>query len=308
MSEDIEIEDHNGRIGSITFDKSPRTLIATRTASGFEVQMPIDITLRVRLRGEPIAMVSNLRGNVLVKMPDGSLISVGTLVGDFRHMAGISTSEPSYNKREERLRWSGTFVDLAYIEKARNGEPPQFHIHVVGDWSFLLRPQLPEFGGFIFLTEPQRFHSKTAYIELTYSREIWVDVLRRLGVAENVLVEVPLPPSPGEPWNAVWQSLTDARNAFERGGTTGWQATVTAVRHALDAWRKIEGEDSGPGGGTARKQERELRTKQERFDALRWHLLQAAHHAPHSHADEWTRDDALLMLASLSALLAVRKP
>jgi hypothetical protein len=36
--------------------------------------------------------------------------------------------------------------------------------------------------------------------------------------------------------------------------------------------------------------------------------MQVAHFAVHSKADEWTRDDALLVLSMLSALIAVRNP
>lgn len=165
-----------------------------------------------------------------------------------------------------------------------------------------------KYESFWFLTEPQRLYSRTGYIQVTYPRELWVDMLRRLGVAENVLVEVPLPPVPSDPWNGVWQALIDARNAFEQGGSTGWQATVTAVRHALALWHDIENEDQGPGWKTPSQPDRELRTKQQRLDALRWHLRQVAHLAPHSRAEEWTRDDALLMLTTLSTLLAERKP
>jgi len=36
--------------------------------------------------------------------------------------------------------------------------------------------------------------------------------------------------------------------------------------------------------------------------------MQSAHLGPHTPAEEWTRDDALLLLSTLSALLAERKP
>lgn len=37
-----------------------------------------------------------------------------------------------------------------------------------------------------------------------WPREVWIDLVRKLGIAENVLVEVPLPTSPPEPWSGVW--------------------------------------------------------------------------------------------------------
>ena len=98
----------------------------------------------------------------------------------------------------------------------------------------------------------------------------------------------------------------EARDAFEQGGTTGWKTCGAAVRRALEKWVQIE--DKEPGWKPPNKEERENRTKRQRLYILRWHLLQLAHLAVHSSADEWSRDDALLMLSTLSALLAERKP
>jgi hypothetical protein len=132
--------------------------------------------------------------------------------------------------------------------------------------------------------------------------------VRKLGLSENVLVEVPLPTSPSESWSGAWSALVNARNAFEQGGNSGWQGTVTSVRLALERWRNIEQENQGPGWTAPSRADRELRSRKERLDAVRWHLMQAAHLGPHTGAEEWSRDDALLMLATLSGLLAVRKP
>jgi len=137
MTEDIEIEDASGRrLVSITFAKSPSILNGVRTASGFELRLPIEVTMRVRLRDDPMLMLSNLRGDVQVKEPNGSLINVGTLIDKSRHTAGISNSEPYSNKDIKYLSWKGTFADLAHIEKSRNGHPPQFQMHIEGEWSF----------------------------------------------------------------------------------------------------------------------------------------------------------------------------
>ena len=154
MAEDIEIECASGRIGSISFRRSPQSLQSTRTASGFEVRLPIEITMRVRLSQKPMAMFSNLRGNVRVKTPDGSLMKVGTLTGDFRHPAGISTTEAHDYKRDKYLRWTGTFADLAYIERTRNGQPPQFQMNVEGEWSFLAQPPAPKIPEHIWNSMP----------------------------------------------------------------------------------------------------------------------------------------------------------
>jgi hypothetical protein len=100
----------------------------------------------------------------------------------------------------------------------------------------------------------------------------------------------------------------EAGDSFEQGGTTGWKGCVVAVRLTLEKWQKIEPEQHGPGWKSPAPADRQARTWRERLDNVRWHLLQCAHDAAHSAADEWTRDDAILMLATLSSLLAERKP
>src|SRR5205807_2642050 len=95
-------------------------------------------------------------------------------------------------------------------------------------------------------------------------------------------------------------NLLAARNHFAQGGTTGWSGTILAVRQALEKWRAIEPEDAGPADPRAR-------SKRERLNNLRLALHQCTHIWIHKD-DECFRDDALLMLSTLSALLAERKP
>jgi hypothetical protein len=326
MNYDIEIELGARRIGSATIVKNPQQLHGTRTASGFEIQVPITLTLRARPKNEPMLMVSNLRGKVFVKDDKGSPLNVGYLTNDERHIAGITSGESYDHSSDIRLDWRGTFADIAYIEKARNGQAPKFQMWLEGEWSFLIRNEVEisqdqwnrlteperrrfnELASFRIATDSQRLVSRHGYVEVPYPREVWIDLVRKLGTAENVLVEVPLPTSPPDPWTGVWSALINARNAFEQGGSSGWHGTVTSVRLALERWRDIEAENQGPGWNAPSVSDRQLRSKKERLDALRWHLMQAAHLGPHTDAADWSRDDALLMLSTLSGLLAVRKP
>lgn len=327
MTEDIEIDIGSGRrIGSISIVRNPSHLHAVRMASGFELQVPIVITLQVRTRDEPMLMVDRLRGKVFLKEGNSGSIAVGRLEGDSSQTAGITTGEGYDNRIETYLKWTGSFADMAYIEKLRDGRTPDLQMDVKGEWCFLLRAteeitedqwnQLSEreqrrhqqYSAFRIRTATQSVHSRTGLIEVAYPREVWIAMIRKLGIAENVFLEVPLPRSPLDPWNPVWKALVDARNAFEQGGSTGWQATVTSVRLALERWRDIEPENQGPGWVSPSRNDRESRTKKQRLDALRWHIMQAAHLGPHTGAEEWSRDDALLMLSTLSALLAERKP
>ena len=326
MNYDIEIEHRSQRVGSLTVVKSPQQLHGVRTASGFEIHVPIILTLRARPIADPMLMVNKLRGKVFVKSENGSLLNVGYLSNEASHIAGITTGESYDNPADIPLEWRGSFADIAYIEKVRNGQAPKLQMQLEGEWSFLVRNEIEiteeqlneltelqrrrfdDLASFRILTDTQRVVSRYGYIEVPYPRDVWIDLVRKLGIAENVLIEVPLPMSPPDPWDGVWSALINARNAFEQGGSSGWHGTVNSVRLALERWRDIEQENQGRGWTPPNRADRESRSRRERLDALRWHLMQAAHLGPHTGAEEWSRDDALLMLSSLAALLAVRNP
>jgi hypothetical protein len=191
MDYDIEIEYGTQRVGSVTIVKNPQQLPGVRTASGFEIQVPIILTLRVRPESEPMLVVNNLRGKVFVKSENGSLLNVGYLSNEERHIAGITSGEGYDNSSEIRLEWRGDFADIAYIEKARNGQAPKLQMQLEGDWSYLIRndvgiteeqwnqltePQrrrFNELGSFRILTDRQRLVSRHGYIEVPYPREVW---------------------------------------------------------------------------------------------------------------------------------------
>ena len=64
----------------------------------------------------------------------------------------------------------------------------------------------------------------------------------------------------------------------------------------------------GPGWTRPNGDDLRNRTTRQRLDNIRWYLREYSHLAPHSGAEEFTRDNAILMLSTLSALLVVRRP
>lgn len=133
MNYDIELQHPTGRIGSVTIVKNPEQLQGARTVSGFEISVPAILTLRVRPKLEPMLIVRNLRGKVFVKTENGSLLNVGYLSNDDRHIASITDGEGCDHSSDIRLEWRGTFADLAYIEKARNGQTPKLQMWLEGE-------------------------------------------------------------------------------------------------------------------------------------------------------------------------------
>ncbi|MDQ3803060.1 MAG: hypothetical protein M3416_04305 [Acidobacteriota bacterium] len=294
--------------GTITFEENPRQLHADRTADGFKLSIPVKIGFYTVTESAPRPMLSNLRGTVLADGSNSPKFEIGRIYSeDWFTAYSRGQDEPeTIREREASLTWQGSLAELVLFEKIREGNAPQLEISLRGEFCYLLQGAHRFYG---VRTEPQRFYSRSGNsARVSYPREVWNKMLQSLGVAENVLVEVPLPGNPSGDWDPVWRALIDARNYFEQGGSTGWKGCVTSVRLALEKWRGVEVEDPGPGFVRPSQADREARTKKQRLDQLRWDLLQMAHQGPHTHTEMWTRDDALLMLATLSALLAERSP
>jgi len=107
------------------------------------------------------------------------------------------------------LIWSDALAALAYYERVRAGKPARMKFDFSGEVCHLF--SMSQW----FRTEPGAI---TGQAEVEYAAHIWVNMLKELGVAENVLVEVPVPGTAPTGWEKVWQALVKARNSFEQGG------------------------------------------------------------------------------------------
>jgi len=297
MAAVINVMYSSSGIGQIIFDEAPLEFTAACTGGGFRLTIPANLRMFPAANPESIPMVSNLRGSIHAIGVGGERFELGRIRDDSHYNGMLSEYSPALN-----LTWYGPLAALAACERVRDGKDPRFYVEVNGELCFLI-PALT--GNNLIRSAPSPMPGQTT---IKYPAATWVRMLRKLGVAENVLVEVPLPTSPPAPWDEVWRALVEARDAFEHGGSTGWKATVSSVRLALEKWQSIEPEDHGPGWKAPDVADRRTRTTRQRLDNLRWHLLQCAHQGPHTAAESWSRDDALLMFASLSALLAARNP
>lgn len=298
MTNVVDVQDESRRrIGAITFDQSPDRLIAQRTAAGFELAFPITVSLELRATSDPQPLVTDLSARITAINDQQN----GLLLGRGRQDGWFAGAIPSSNT-PTNLVWAAPLAALAAYEKFRDVQRPRFRMAVLGQLSFLI----PSLGRRV-RTEPQQVYGE---VEITYPTEVWIKAVRDVGVSQAIFLEVPLPSSPPKPWDAVWKSVAEAATAFERGGETGRKGAILAVRQALDDWRKIDGEqeDVGPGWKQPDQRDREARTARQRLDAIRWHLREYAHLAAHSGAEHWSREDAVLLLASMSALLALRNP
>ena len=279
----------NEAVGSVTFDQPEKALSASRTASGFRVHLAASVTFHPPQECRSQLLLENLQATV-----SASGIEIGVA-----HYSAALRSSP--DERPITFNWDWTLTALAVYEGLRAGLEPEFSIRLSGDTRYILPGQ----GGKEVCSIASTF-GQPGFVR--YSREAWTNMLREVNLRDTVLVEIPLQSDPPSGWEPVWQALRDARDSFDTGGSTGWKNCVASVRLALEKWHDLEQEDHGPGWNPPGREDRENRTKQQRLDNIRWHLIQLAHYAAHTRADEWTRDDAVLALSTLSALLAVRRP
>ncbi len=287
-------DDH---IASVEFNENSFRI--KRAAFGFTIEILISIYFG-KLHNERLRPVlKNLRGGITAKDKSGESF----VVGDVAQPEFQEEYRLSRNGTESSVFWSGSLANLALFEKIRDGGVPEIELSVHGELAYLFKTQ--EMENIRLHTESRTFWLNSL---ISFPKETWVKKLRTFGVLENILVEIPLPSSPPAPWDKVWKAFIEARQSFEQGGSTAWKNCVVSSRLALELWQKIEKEDMGAGWKSPSPPDRQSRTKEQRLDNIRWHLLQYAHYSAHSHADMWTRKDALLMLTMLSTLLAKREP
>jgi hypothetical protein len=303
MSQPIQISVGGRTVGKIRFDESDAALRrsgARRTAAGFWVVIPASLTLDWQTAVPWQPFVSNLR--LEVYPDDNSGLELGTAWD-----ANIySPANPRLEDKDLDLQLRGSLEALQLFEKSRNGGSPKLWIRCFGEVCPVFYPdehrdRLPILRGV-----PERVYIGDTHV--VYPQDTWATLMNGVGLVGNVLVEVPTRKDFPDAWKPVYAALDEGKRHLTRGGEDGWKGCVAAVRLALEKWQDLEKEDQGPGWQAPKQPDREARTKVQRVDAIRWHLLQLAHLSPHSHADEWTRDDALLAFATLAALLAKRDP
>ncbi len=294
----IHVSGNSGtRYGKFVFDE-PDQLEARRTGDGFSIVIPGHLDLSFPDRSEPCPMVSNLRCIISAVDRSGTVTELGVALDRNHYLGAIPESSSRV-----RLEWRGPLATMALYERIRDGRPPVFRFDVFGDLCFLL-----DVEGFSSRLRSEPVGAAVyGRVEVEYKPEAWKKVLQDLGVAHVLLLEVPLPASPPAGWDEVWRHVRDAMQSFEQGGNIGWKNCVASLREALTEWQAVDPEDLGEFKKPSRT-DLEARTSRQRFDVLRWHLRQVAHLGPHRPADEWTRDEALLVLSTFAALIAVRKP
>jgi hypothetical protein len=304
MGNVIDVYFEGFQVGSITFEEAPRNLTAHRTAAGFALGLPFTVRLKMKGTGAPQPLLSGMSGELFVQARQGQMHRLGYARCDEYFLGSVPEGQSS-----GRLLWIEGLPGLAFYEEIRAGNPPEMRITLRAEVCYLVPfgdPAAP-------MPVPVRQIRTNPWtvmgtVDVRYPTEVWGQMLRALEVLDIVFVQVPLPSDPPSGWESVWREVAHAREAFERGGETGWTACVVAIRRALEAWDALEPERMWPGWQRPSEAQRDAWAKTDRLVGLRWHLHQAAHPAAHTGPEGWSRNDARLMLSTLSALLALRNP
>ncbi len=268
----------NRIIGSLTVSSDARELTATRTVDGLALQIPGQIDFGPR---RPLGYVTEIHLTVFQE---------GVEVGSGR--------EPGFHWGEG-YRSFAVVVHLSAraigaIERVRNGGPLRFRFKIGGKTGVVTNAShtIEE----AVCSVPLLFEHD---IDVEYSRDRWIDLLRSTMWGDNFVTEVSLPVQADPPWDEVWRALKLAREALDRGGPTGWKACISECRSALEKWRDIEPLDTGTGAASNL-------TRKQRLDVTRQAIHRYAHDSVHSLADTTTRAEAVMVLGTVSGLLGIR--
>ncbi len=166
---------------------------------------------------------------VCVSGVNGSLYFV---VGGKRRLLGASLGNPPASRRpgphHYDLRVPIPSATLAALELARDGATPNFELH--------FRAGVQRSGPHIRSTSDALPAFVSAALRFGVPRDAWVKALGEAEVKHNVILEVPLGGPAREGYQEVVKHLLEAKEDFDRGGTTGWRGCAIAIRNALDAW------------------------------------------------------------------------
>lgn len=284
----------NLRFGSLIFDE--KGLKARRTIDGLVLTLPMAVHTDGPddwVRGGLAPLISDIEAR-------GRLC--GVEVGRARDASVYRTW---HSRTDGELELAIDAEALHAIERHRNGGSVAVNLAVSWQVAMLWPQQQQRHAEAMLRGAPTR---NTIPLSLTYDRDSWVHMIDGTGYGEHVAVEIALPQNTAPPWDTILKAARTARDALKSGGESAWKAAIVECRHAIEEWNKLERPDHGLGWHSPSMAERMARTKAQRMDNLRWDLYQLAHEAAHSPADRFTRDDAILVLGTLSALLAIRNP
>ncbi len=255
--------------------------ILSRTVVGLRLRFRAPLHLEPRRAQFASIVVIAPSAELLLRRSDGGPTTIGRAVAS--PIDAVPLNPDGY--REVEFVFALADSAVASIDALRSDRGPEFDLVTSG-------AVVGSIDGSRMDTLPARFHGS---VQIGVPIHDWIQLLRGVGLSHAILFEVrPGSRMPPE-LVAIWKAIEDAEAELRRGGFSGWRGCVASVRHAMELWA-----GSQP---TTRPSEGD-KSIDRRLDELRVALRSFTNQAHHSTADRWTREDAVLALATAAALLA----
>jgi hypothetical protein len=246
----------------------------------------LKIPLRANLSAEPSStwLCQDIHVQLYGVMAGGvdRLICEGPVCTVLRSNPGEYSTEP-----EVSLRCSPN--SIAEYERARNGGPVFLRLKIRAKMHPLINvsDQRKVLGEPRYLFEQEDFRA---------DKEKWIAALRSAGLSVSLLIEIPFPLT-GEVEDEDLKAIAAAFSSFENGGSVAWKDSIGHLRPLLEKWAKASPKPTAePKDGSPNDRDWKLLN-------LRDALYKLCHFWVHESAPQCNRDDALLMLSSVAALL-----
>lgn len=179
---EIKIYDDDTTVGNIFFIENPQRLSFERTAAGFNLTIPAEITLRQAPENEPQLCLDNIRLTFSLKRQHAPDFELGRLYHDSSYIAYVS-SNPKGHPLKFTPVWPATIPALLAVEGLREGKPPTIHVQLDAELCYLIIVEQWQNHG---RTEPKRFRVMTAPqmvsdgTDVTYPADVWNELVQRV--------------------------------------------------------------------------------------------------------------------------------
>jgi hypothetical protein len=181
---EVELREHDRRVGYFVFDEHPPTLHAKRTSSGFNLTIPGQVGLASASEGEPQLGVNNIQLVLSISAGETDL-EVGRISHNRFYSAYVThhNAASSEELQPMELTWSAQLPDLFAIEKARAGNNPEFNFEIRANLFFIITGEQwqdhvrSSRKRFPVLTEPRSIFKQT---RIVYPETVWSDMVRTI--------------------------------------------------------------------------------------------------------------------------------
>ncbi|WP_411823665.1 hypothetical protein [Leptospira sp. 'Mane'] len=198
-----------------------------------------------------------------------------------------------------QLECETTIADLFEFERLRNGNEPKFDFDL--KFHITWAREIVKNEGFTFDWKL----NVDVHIPFVIPQKTWINFLNKLGLFEYHLFELNNPIQDSPEMVRISSAVKESIDFFYQGGPMGWKNSVSKIRDAMNLLDKLY---PLPSRDKDKKQDKDL-TRNERWIESYRSLKNLAHLSQHPEddPDEWSRDEAQVVLTSFLGVWSLRK-